>query len=119
MTRAERLMPAGIPRYVRIYDNGGPDAPDGTIDRYTAVFTGHYRRSPRQGFSVLGMDENPYSPQGVGQHLEYQELIDRPGTSWPPAIGRNCHLGKRITFSDLPEPCQRAVLSDYRELWRP
>jgi hypothetical protein len=102
---------------VRVYDNGGPDAPDGTIDRYTVVFTGHYRRSPRQGFSVLGMDENPYSPQGVGQHLEYDAPPDTV-KGWPPAIGRSCHLGKRITFSDLPEPCQRAVLSDYRELWR-
>ena len=118
MIRSDRLLPGGIPRYVRVYDNGGPDAPDGTIDRYTAVFTGRYRRDKRQGFSVLGMDENPYSPQGVGQHLEYQELIDRPGTSWPPAIGRSCHLGKRIRFEDLPEPCKRAVLSDYRELWR-
>jgi hypothetical protein len=31
------LMPNGVPKYVRVYDNGGK-----SFDRYTVVFTGRY-----------------------------------------------------------------------------
>jgi len=34
MTRAERFMPDGVPKNIRIYDNGGI-----TLDRYTVVFS--------------------------------------------------------------------------------
>ena len=30
---------------------------------------------------------------------------------------RKCHLGTRIPFTDLPEDCQRLVVSDYMDLW--
>lgn len=115
--RNDRLMPAGIPRWIRCYDNGGR-----SIDRYFVVYTGHY---PKNGhFASISMSAAPFHPQGVGQHGEdpcppdtYKE--GRPG-GWPPAVGRkhwNPAIGRRIAFADLPPDCQRAVLQDYRALW--
>ena len=79
---------------VQIFDNNGA-----TVDRYTAVF----KAMPERGglFHARGMSENPFHPMGHG-----------PATSAAP--GR--HLGKRIAFDDLPEPCKKLVLSDLPEL---
>jgi hypothetical protein len=54
------------------------------------------------------MSSNPFHPQGFGQHGEADHTIDRPTYG---------HLGKRITFEQLPPDCQMLVWSDYRELW--
>ena len=95
--KIERLLPGGIPRWVRCYDS----KEDG--DRYTVVFT-----ATKDGVChYVGMSGAPFHPQGICQHGEHDRMIDRP---------RYRHLGKRITFSDLPKPCQRVVLSDYCEL---
>jgi len=102
--RKNNLMPNGTPRYIRCYDNGGK-----TFDRFTVVFSGHYRRkNSRDQFIYLGLSENPYHPQGFGQHGGSDELIDRPAYS---------HLGKKITFDQLPDDCKRAVIDVYREIW--
>lgn len=101
--RREKFMPNGIPKMVRIYDNGGE-----TCDRYTVVFTGRYRRLTGGEFWVLGMSGAPYHPQGFCQHSFYNHQIDVP---------RYGHLGKKIKFTDLPKDCQRAVLEDYEYLW--
>ncbi len=98
--RTERLMPNGVPKYVRCYDNEGP------ADHYTVVFTGRY--AGREGCDYLGMSAQPFHPQGIGQHGSSEHMIDRP---------RYGHLGKRISFRDLPEDCQTLVLSDYRTIW--
>ena len=102
MTRREQFMPNGIPRKIRIYDDGGK-----TIDRYTVVFTGNYKG--RNGCDYVGMSEHPYHPQGFGQHGWSEMRIDRP---------KYGHLGKKIKFTDLPKDCQRAVIDDYEEIWR-
>jgi hypothetical protein len=97
--RSERLMPGGVPRYVRCYDNKGA-----SIDRYTVVFTGRYGY-----FMYLAMNARPFDPQGFGQHGESQgEPIDRPTYG---------HLGTKIKFADLPEDCQKLVISDYKGIW--
>ncbi len=101
MTRKEQLMPNGIPRYVRCYDL------QNTCDRYTVVFTGNY--AGREGCDYLGMSGAPFHPQGFGQHGWNLDVIDRPTYK---------HLGKKIKFTDLPEDCQKLVLSDYKEIWR-
>lgn len=117
--RVARLLPNGKPRYVRIYDNRGESA-----DRYTVVFTGNYDKGepPHVEWSVLGMSEAPFHPQGVGLHSGYPYPVDtikngRPWACWPPAMGRKCHLGWRISFDDLPSDCQHAVLDDYSQIW--
>lgn len=75
---------------IRIYDNGGK-----TFDRYTVV----YMTEPegRGLYGARGMSEDPFHPQGFGQYCSAM-------------AGR--HLGRRIAFEDLPEPCRRAVLMD-------
>ena len=119
--RKARLMLNGIPRWVRVYDN--PEF----IDRYTVVFTGLYnnigkdRRGtrPRPHFYV-SMSENPFHPQGFGQHSETTDtMLDAtPGKWGGPSIGRrHPWLGLRIAFEDLPEPCQKLVINDYEHLW--
>lgn len=108
--RHERLMPGGIPRYVRVYDEPT------TTDRYTVVFTGRYAGRPVGGCDYVGMSADPFHPCGYGQHGESLTVIDAPN-GWPPAMGRKCHLGKRIAFTDLPDECQRVVMSDYIDLW--
>jgi hypothetical protein len=128
--RRQRLMPGGIPRYVRCYDNGGPDAPDGSCDRYTVVFTGRAAKSKGIGWQpdqwpYLAMSGSPFHPQGFGQHghTNHQPcdtLTHNPKRpyGWPPAIGRRNHLGTRIRFQDLPPDCRKLVLRDYKEIWR-
>lgn len=98
--RKALLLPSG-PKYVRCYDNEGK-----TLDRYTVVFTGHYRRKTGGQFMYLGMSASPF--HGIGQHGFSDTQIDRP------IYG---HLGKRIKFADLPTDCQKAVLDDYKDLW--
>jgi hypothetical protein len=119
--RLRRLMPNGIPKYVRVYDNQGE-----TVDRYSVIFTGRYEKgTPKDGrwFSYLAMSGSPFHPQGVGisgstQH-QPADTIDpvKGGWHWPPAIGRRNHLGKRIRFEDLPEDCRKLTIQDYIELW--
>lgn len=100
--RLARLMPAGVPRYVRAYDNGGA-----SVDRYTVLFTGRAAdRRWKDGayyYQALAMNAAPFHPQGFGQHCECPD---------------GAHLGKRISFAALPEDCRKLVLQDYREIWR-
>ena len=103
--RKERLMPNNIPRWIRCYDDRGK-----TIDRYTVVFTnvGKTDHAARGYCYYVGMSGSPFHPQGFCQHGEHTTMIDRP---------RSSHLGKRITFLELPSDCQQVVLSDYKEIW--
>lgn len=118
--RIKSLLPKGLPKYVRCYDNGGESA-----DRYTVVYTGKYRTlgTKRGGervngwFQYVGMSAEPFHPQGVGMHGEHPQQIDVNKSGFAPAMGRKNHLGTRIPFTSLPKDCQKLVLSDYRELW--
>lgn len=112
-SRSQRLLPGGIPRWIRCYDSG----PDSSADRYTVVFTGRYRHKTGGEFWYVVMSTDPFHPQGIGAHVGSLQQIDAPHGAWPPAMGRTCHLGQRIPFSGLPAACQRLVLQDYRNLW--
>ena len=103
------LLPNGVPKYIRCYDNGV------SADRYTVVFTGHYRG--KGDFQYLAMSALPFHPQGVGQHGSSQTQIDVNESGFAPAIGRKNHLGKRIAFADLPPDCKQLVMQDYRNIW--
>jgi len=102
--REGRLMPGGVPRYLRMYDNGGT-----TIDRYTIVFTGRYRHLTGGVFWHVGSSAAPFHPQGFYQHGE--------STDWQIDYPSYKHLGKRIQWKDLPEDVQKAALRDYKYLW--
>jgi hypothetical protein len=121
--RLASLLPNGLPKYIRAYDNGGPRN-GGSIDRYTVCFTGKYRclglrrgERPHSWFQYLAMNSSPFHPQGFGQHGENSTQIDVNAWGFAPAIGRKNHLGKRIPFSELPPDCQTMVLRDYKEIW--
>lgn len=112
--RRESLLPGGIPRQVRCYDNGGK-----TADRYTAVFCGrHASARIDRVWPYLAMNCSPFAPWGFGQHGETRHKpcdVDRWG--FPAAMGRKNHLGRRIPFAELPEDCRKLVMQDYLELW--
>jgi hypothetical protein len=108
--RAARIIPNGKPRYIRCYDNGGE-----TADRYTVVFTGNYNNigKPKRtrkisNFMYLGMSDNPFHPQGFGQHGDSPTLIDKPSYK---------HLGKKIPYYKLSSHAQLLVMQDYLYLW--
>lgn len=101
--RYNSLLPEGKPRYIRCYDNNGE-----TIDRYTVVYTGRYTHKTNGEFWDVGMSSQPYNFYGFGQHGFSDYPIDRSSYS---------HLGKKIKFDDLPEDCQKLVLTDYVYLW--
>lgn len=103
MERKARLMPDDVPRYIRCYDNQEP----GT-ERYTVVYTGNYRHKTQGSHLFVGMNESPFHPLGIGQHGESQLPLDKPTYS---------HLGKKITFHDLPHQCKELVRDDYAYIW--
>jgi hypothetical protein len=101
-SRKERLMPGGIPRWVRCYDNGGE-----TIDRYTVVFTRNHPNKPPGLY--IGASTYPFHPQGFGQHGHNPDgAIDRPTSS---------HLGKRVKFEALPPDVQQFARDTYSAIW--
>lgn len=106
--RKASLFPNGKPKMVRCYDNGGPEKKDGTSDRYTVVFTGHYKHKTGGEHWYVGMSGAPFHPQGIGQHGSSRTQVDYPTYG---------HLGKKIKFEDLPEDCQKLVIQDYLYLW--
>lgn len=75
---------------VRCYDNGGK-----TFDRFTVVYMDE--PDSRGLFAAVGMSDNPFHAQGIGQHNSAQ-----PGR----------HLGRRIPFYKLPEDCKKLVYRD-------
>ena len=122
--RIKTLLPNGLPKCIRAYDNGGVEN-GGSVDRYTVIYTGKYRTlGTKRGdarnvgwFQYVGMSESPFHPQGVGMHGEHSQQIDVNKWGFAPAMGRKNHLGKRIPFNQLPADCQTLVLNDYRSIW--
>ncbi len=115
--RIANLMPGNIPRWVRCYDNGGESG-----DRYTVCFTGRasVERSPGYAaeYPYRAMSAYPFDPQGIGMWgASKHRHCDVNKHGFAPAIGRKCHLGKRIVFADLPPDCQKLVRSDYMGIW--
>jgi len=93
--RAERLMPGGVPRYVRIWDK------EDEHDRYTVLFT----KKANQGHDGRYFMYVSLTVSGAYYHGELRS--DHQGK----------HLGKRITFDQLPECCKTIVITDYEDLW--
>ena len=90
----------GKKRTCVIYDNGGPDAPDGSIDRYTVILRAY--RDKGLGCMVypyLACSESPF--QSFGQQGEAYESI------------RGKHLGKRGAFEDVPPDVKKFILQEF------
>lgn len=92
--------------HLRIYDNGGK-----TADRYTILppkWAGedwHYSRSPSAPrWQAIASDRDPFHPQGYGQHC---------GADAGP------HLGKRISWDDLPPKVQQFARQTFGTAWVP
>lgn len=79
-----------MPSRIRIYDDGGK-----TVDRYTLVVPSV--DEPRM-LDMYGFNDAPYHPQGFGQ---YAGSYGR--------MGSYAHIGKLISYHDLPEQAQRFV----------
>lgn len=108
--RKESLLPHGIPKKIRVYDNGGK-----TADRFIVVFTGNYNNiGKKRGETktsyhyVVAMSDKPYHPQGVCLMDSYPNVIDYPSYK---------HLGKKIKFENLPDDCKKIVIEDYKDIW--
>lgn len=82
-----------------VYDNGGK-----TFDRFTVVYdssrTTLKNHNGRRLWECVGSSMNPNSPHGFFQHSDC-------------TLGK--HLGKRITFADLPEEVRKCVERDLQE----
>lgn len=100
--RQARLMPNGIPRKVRCYDNGGK-----TQDPYTIVFTGNFVGRDRQCY-YYGCSGDPCHPLGTGMLDIHNRIIDRPTYS---------HLGKKVKFEALPEKVKAVIIDYYIDFW--
>lgn len=103
--RIAAFIPGGVPKKIRIYDNGGE-----TADRYTAVLTrsvGYLEGYGRQ-FFYIGMSGAPFHPQGIGMSGEANRRIDQPTYR---------HLGKRIKWDVLNADVQRCILQLYCDVY--
>lgn len=92
--RSSQRWLEGAPKQVlACYDNGGK-----SCDRYTIMF-GSFWKDHKGGYQIdaYAASENPYNPHGVGLTVSVPAYVDR-----------KC-LGKKLKWSELPEPVQRAV----------
>ena len=94
---------------VVILDNGGE-----TFDRYSAIFINQQVMQDDYPGLVwyVGMSENPYHPQGFGQHGETKLNHDDPNE----IAKEKAHWGKRIKISDLPEKARHLVISEILDM---
>lgn len=79
----------------RIYDTGAA----GPLDRYTIALKG-YRLAGGMVYPYLASSDNPFHPQGFGQHGESSIFL----------TGK--HLGKRVRFDGLPLAVQRFIVDN-------
>lgn len=86
-----------IPKYIRVYDNGGC-----TVDRYAIVYT---RLKCDGEFMCVKMSKDADGYHGIYHH-EYSR------------IQFNSELGKKIKWQDLPQNCQREFFPEYEDTWK-
>lgn len=88
-----------MPARFRIYDNDGE-----TFDRFTIIDSKCCRVQGIRTYIYLGFSEDPFHPQGFGQHGELS------GSSYVEHTANNfASMGKRIAGNDLPKQGQRLV----------
>lgn len=82
---------------IRVYDNGGEDAKNGTLDRITVVFL-DFEKERNGSYQAVAASE---TGSGFYQHTSAQ-------------LGR--HLGKEISFSDLNPRLQKMIKNEFEEV---
>lgn len=108
-SRKEKLMPGGIPRHIRVYDDG----PESTL-RYTIVYTGKEVHDACGVYPYIILNElDGETPDVEVNHSHKGIPLDMSGCTSVTRMGRKGFLGKRITFDDLPEQCQEIVVDHY------
>lgn len=86
----------GKRKVCRIFDLGHGVA----FDRYTIAFKGCRANGYEMVYPYLASSDNPFHPQGFGQHGESKEFL----------TGK--HLGKRVSFDTLPEQVKQFILQN-------
>lgn len=89
------ILVNGKRRVCRIFDHGVDQ-----LDRYTIAFKGYRVVGYGMNYPYLASSNNPYHPQGFGQHGESRYFL----------TGK--HLGKRVAFETLPEQVQKFILNN-------
>jgi len=111
--RLASLLPAGNPRYVRCYAEDDASS----FDRFTVLFTGRAatcRMGGRSQYQYVGLSGHGFTNDQPSDTMSN----GKRGWCRPPAIGRKCHLGRRVPFSAIPEGLRQVAMRDYREIWR-
>lgn len=88
------ILVNGKRKVCRIFDIG----PDKAVDRYTVAFKGYRVEGCGMVYPYIASSDNPFHPQGFGQHGESKEFI----------AGKQ--LGKRVSFESLPLDVQKFIL---------
>lgn len=88
------ILVNGKRKICRIFDNGGE-----TCDRFTVAFKAE-RIGGTLCYPYIAASENPFHPQGVGQHGEARGFL------------KGNHLGKRVRFDDVPSDVKKFILQN-------
>lgn len=87
---------------IEIWDNGGK-----TADRYFIAVSGLMECDNKPYTYFMYSSENPFHPQGIGLHGD-EELT----AVYKSRRGGMSHMGKRITFFELPKYVQRFIAQE-------
>ena len=89
------------------------DCPDGVLaiydhpdfaDRYTVIYREVLTYGRREIMNYVSMSENPFHPQGVGMHGEFD--------AWQCRNYRAANGHRKCKWSALPERCKQLVRQD-------
>ena len=89
---------------IEAWDNGGK-----TIDRYSVAISGLMQVDKEPYTFWLGANDEPFHPQGYGMHcgeIQTREYKAQRG-GWR-------HLGKRVSWWNLPEQVQQFILQEFK-----
>lgn len=100
MTRSDNLMPFGVPKWIRCYDNF-----DRATNRYKICFT-----RKRVGGKFTRLDDYDYA---LVTHTKDHTDLKVKGIDWY----KGTSLGQRVPFDYLPRCVQSNVVYHYKKIW--
>lgn len=92
-----------------VYDNGGAETEEGSIDRYTIILKADVEGEPDRRGMIPALASG-VDPKGYMQHVELylSDVVDM-------LTAGEEFLGKEIPFSELPDAVQSFAISDYKD----